>query len=91
LIIAEVSSYYNISESVIRGTAQNKNTVEARQVSMYLIRNLTNLSLEDIAAEFGKDHTTVMHGLKKIENKLPTDDHLQTVIKEVTDNVNGNL
>ena len=51
LIISEVSSYYNISESVIRGTARDKNTAEARQISMYLIRKLTNLSYEDIAGE----------------------------------------
>ena len=91
LIISEVSSYYNISESVIRGTARNKATAEARQVSMYLIRNLTTLSLEDIAAEFGKDHTTVMHSVDKVEKNLPSSDHLQTVVKEVTANVNGKL
>lgn len=91
LIISEISSYYNISESVIRGTARDKNTAEARQVSMYLIRKLTNLSLEDTAAEFGKDHTTVMHSINKVEKNLATSDHLQTVIKEVTANVNGKL
>ena len=91
LIIAEISSYYNISDSVIRGTARNKNTAEARQVSMYLIRTLTSLSLEDIAAEFGKDHTTVMHSVDKVEKNLATSDHLQTVVKEVTANINGKL
>ncbi len=91
LIISEVSSYYNISESIIRGTARDKTTAEARQVSMYLIRKLTPLSLEDTAAEFGKDHTTVMHSVDKVEKNLPSSDHLQTVIKEVTANVNGKL
>lgn len=91
LIISEISSYYNISESIIRGTARDKNTAEARQVSMYLIRQLTNLSLEDTAAEFGKDHTTVMHSIDKIKKNLATSDHLQTVVKEVTANINGKL
>ncbi len=91
LIISEISSYYNISESVIRGTARDKTTAEARQVSMYLIRKLTPLSLEDIAAEFGKDHTTVMHSVDKVETNLPGNAHLQTVVKEVTANVNGKL
>lgn len=91
LIISEVSSYYNISESIIRGTARDKNTAEARQVSMYLIRKLTNLSLEDTAAEFGKDHTTVMHSINKVEKNLAANVHLQTVVKEVTANVNGKL
>ena len=43
LIIGEVSRFYNIEESVIRGTLKNKNTAEARQVAMYLVRKLTNL------------------------------------------------
>lgn len=91
LIIAEVASYYNITESDIRGTARNKVTAEARQMSMYLIRTLTTLSLQDIAAEFGKDHTTVMHSIDKIEKNMPSSDHLKTVVKEVTANVNGKL
>ena len=58
---------------------------------MYLIRKLTNLSLLDTAAEFGKDHTTVMHSVDKIEKELETSDHLGQVVKEITANVNGNL
>jgi chromosomal replication initiator protein len=58
---------------------------------MYLIRKLTTLSLEDTAAEFGKDHTTVMHSINKMEKNIPGSDHLQTVIREVTANVNGKL
>lgn len=91
LIISEVGSYYNISESIIRGSRRDKNTAEARQVSMYLIRKLTNLSLLDTASEFGKDHTTVMHSVDKIEKELSTSDHLSQVIKEITANVNGKL
>ena len=91
LIISEVSSYYNVTESVIRGTARNRIPMEARQVSMYLIRTLTNLSLEDIAMEFGKDHTTVMHSVDKIEKNLGSSTQLQTVIKEITANINGKL
>jgi chromosomal replication initiator protein len=91
LIISEAAAYYNINESVIRGTARDKVTAEARQVSMYLIRKLTNLSLEETAAEFGKDHTTVMHSIQKIEKNLETSEQLKTAVKEVTANVNGKL
>jgi chromosomal replication initiator protein len=91
LIISEAAAYYNINESVIRGTARDKVTAEARQVSMYLIRKLTNLSLEETAAEFGKDHTTVMHSIQKIEKNLETSEQLKTVVKEITANVNGKL
>ena len=69
LIIGEVSRFYNIEEAVIRGTLKNKNTAEARQVAMYLVRKLTNLSLPDIGKEFGRDHSTVIHSLKKVEHR----------------------
>ncbi len=91
LIITEVAAYYNISESVIRSSRRDKTTAEARQLSMYLIRQMTNLSLEDTAAEFGKDHTTVMHSVDKIETSLQTNQKLAQVLKEITANVNGKL
>ena len=91
LIIAEVANFYNISESVIRGTQRNKVTAEARQVSMYLIRNLTTLSLDDVGLEFGKDHTTVLYSVNKIESDMETNTRLQEVVREITININGKL
>ena len=91
LIISEVASYYNITESMILSTARGKNIAEARQVSMYLIRKLTTLSLEDIGEVYGKDHTTVMYSINKIENSLAASPKLKTVIQEITVNINGKL
>lgn len=91
LIISEISAYYNISESVIRGTARDKTTAEARQMAMYLIRKLTNLSLEDIALEFGKDHSTVIHSTRKMETSIASDQRLSTIMQEITTNINGKL
>ena len=91
LIISEVAAYYNLSESNLRSNARDRNTAQARQLSMYMIRKLTTLSLEDIAAEFGKDHTTVMHSIRKIESNIKTSSNLQTVVREVTININGKL
>lgn len=89
LIIDEVSSFYNISESVLRGNKRDKRTAEARQVCMYLIRSMTTLSLEDIAQEFGKDHTTVMHSINKIGSELNQNDSLKNTVNELTVNING--
>ncbi len=69
-IIAEVSNFYSIDESVLRSPKQDKITTEARQVAMYLIRNMTQMSFPDIGREFGKDHTTVLYAYNKIEAKL---------------------
>lgn len=91
LIIEEVANYYNKSESAIRGTGRDKITVEARQMSMYLIRRMTNLPYEDIALEYGKDHTTVMHSVNKIEGSITSSDTLKNIAKEITTNVNNRL
>ena len=91
LIIEEVANYYNKSESAIRGTGRDKVTVEARQMSMYLIRRMTNLPYEDIALEYGKDHTTVMHSVNKIEGSITSSDTLKNIAKEITTNVNNRL
>ena len=92
LIIGEVSRFYNIEESVIRGTLKNKNTAEARQVAMFLVRKLTNLSLPDIGKEFGRDHSTVIHSLKKVEQQLAAGTGtLADNIRDITANINSKL
>lgn len=92
LIISEVSRFYNISEDVLRGTLKNKGTAEARQVAMYLIRKMTNLSFPDIGKEFNRDHTTAMHGIKKVESAISNPDHpLNRTLQEIMSNINSKL
>ena len=84
--------FYSIDESTLRSTLKNKGTAEARQVAMYLIRKLTNLSLPDIAKEFGTTHTTVLYALKQVEQELPNSSNgLQDNIRDITANVNSKL
>ena len=92
LIISQVCKFYDIDEIILRGSQKNKGTAEARHVAMYLIRKLTNLSLPDIGQEFAKDHTTVLHGTKKIEAALKSGDTtLQNNIRDITANINSLL
>ena len=92
LIISEVSRFYSIEENVIRGTLKNKGTAEARQIAMYLIRKLTNLSLPDIGKEFGKDHTTVLYAIRKVEQGLKDPSTgLRDNIRDITANINSKL
>ena len=73
LVISEISKYYNLEERVLRGQQRFKEAATARQVAMYLIRRLTNLSLSEIGKEFdGRDHTTVMHSIEKVEKQMNT-------------------
>ena len=92
LIINQVCKFYSIDETVLRGTLKNKGTAEARQVAIYLIRKLTNLSTPDIGKEFGKDHSTILHSIKKVEAALKTEDeNLQNHIRDITANINSCL
>ena len=92
LIISQVSKFYSIDEAVLRGTLKNKGTAEARQIAIYLIRKLTNLSLPDIGKEFGRDHSTVLYAIRKVEMALKKGDtNLQNNIRDITANINSCL
>ncbi len=91
LIITEVCRFYNVDQSILRGTKKNKGTAEARQIAMYLIRKLTNLSLKDIAAEFGKNHTTVLYAIRCVEDELLNNSGLADNIRDITANINSRL
>ena len=92
LIINQVCKFYSVDEVTLRGTKKNKGTAEARQVAMYLIRKLTNLSLPDTGKEFDRDHTTVLYAVKKVEASLKSGDvTMQNNIRDITANINSCL
>lgn len=92
LIISEVGKFYNIDDDTLRGTLKNKGTAEARQVAMYLIRKMTNLSLPDTGKEFGRDHSTVLHSVRKIEKTLSDSKNpLNETIRDIMANINSKL
>ena len=92
LIISQVCKFYSIDEVVLRGSQKSKNIAEARQVAMYLVRKLTNLSLPDIGKEFGKDHSTVLYNIRKVEVALKEGNTtLQNNIRDITANINSCL
>ncbi len=92
LIISEVSRYFNIEEHILRGSLRNKGTAEARQIAMYLIRNLTQCSLPDIGKEFGRDHATVIHSIRKVEALLSDPKSgMKNTLQDITSNINNRL
>ena len=89
-IIAETSRYYGISEEDIRGQRRSKNTAMARQVAMYLIRSLTNLSLVDIGEQFeNRNHSTVLSSIRKVEDLIKADQDTAAAIRDITSNLNA--
>ena len=92
LIISQVCKFYNVDEAILRSTKKSKGVAEPRQIAMYLIRKLTNLSLPDIGREFARDHTTVIYAVDKITNALKNGDtNLQNTIRDITANINSCL
>ena len=89
-IIAEICKYYRIDESAIRGQQRDRNIVRGRQVAMYLIRRMSNYSYKDIGREFGdRDHTTVMHSIEQVEQRMKKDSAFAETVRDITTNINA--
>jgi len=83
-IVSAVSRRYQVTEREIRGPSRHPQTVWPRQVSMYLARRLTGLSLVQIGEYFGRDHTTVRHACEKAAAAADRDSQLPGLLQEMT-------
>jgi len=73
----KVAEHYNVRLSDMIGPKRVRTIARPRQIAMYLSKTLTSRSLPDIGRRFGgRDHTTIMHGVKKIEELMATDSQL---------------
>ena len=88
IIIEETARFYSLTSEDIKGQDRTRDTALARQISMYLIRKYTNLSLKEVGAIFaGKDHTTVMSSIKKIDKLLKESPDFEKTINDITSNI----
>ncbi len=89
-IIEKVAKYFNLSVKEMCGKSRVSNIKTARQIAMFLLSKELNLSTNKIALEVGvKDHTTVMHGIKKIEKDLKLDFTLRDQIEGIKEKIYG--
>ena len=89
-IVEKVAKYYNLSPKEMCGKSRVSNIKTARQVAMFLLSKELSLSTTKIATEVGvKDHTTVMHGIKKIEQDLKLNFALRDQIEEIKEKIYG--
>ncbi len=80
----EVANKFNIDISDLKGKTRSADIVMPRQIAMYLIRELTDYSLPSIGKAFGgRDHSTVLHACKKIEEKLTSDKSFASMVNEL--------
>jgi len=90
-IINATANYFNMTAADLTGVNRTKGVTEARQISMYLIRTLTNLSLPDIGKIFNRNHSTVLVSIRKIESQMEKNPELAAVIRDITSNINSVL
>jgi len=79
-----VCNYFNIEEDLVRARTRKREVVEARKVAMYFCKELTQHSLKTIGLHFGgRDHSTVIHANRSVEDRLDTDPQFEDVVEEV--------
>ena len=89
-IIDETAKYYMMTVDDLKGQRRTRNTALARQIAMFLVRKLTNLSLKDIGELFeGRDHSTVLSSIRRIEVNIEEDPDFSKIIRDITSNVNS--
>ena len=89
-ILECISKYYGLDETIIRGQQRIRDAVAARQIAMYLIRSMTNLSLDDIGKVFdNRDHSTVLYSIKQVEKQMKKDPSFAERVKEIKTNINS--
>lgn len=87
-IITEVARTFNVSEQDIKSNKRAANISRARQVAMYVIKDITQMSMAAIGDEFGgRDHSTVVYAISQTEKAMKTDSRLRETIEDITKNV----
>ncbi|PSK95520.1 chromosomal replication initiator protein [Murinocardiopsis flavida] len=87
-IMAQTASYFGLSTDDLCGTSRSRVLVTARQIAMYLCRELTELSLPKIGQQFGgRDHTTVMHADRKIRSLMAERRSIYNQVTELTNRI----
>lgn len=89
-IIQEVARFYELDAAAITGQSQNKEISTARNVAMYIIREMTQLSLAEIGQQFGgRHHSTVLNSINRVEKMMKAQPELSEIIRDITNAVNS--
>ncbi len=84
LVMKVVAEFYKMSVSDLKGKKRTQAITQPRQIAMYVIREMTEFSTTEVGIEFGgRDHTTVMHAVQKIIDKLKTEPNFDIVIQNI--------
>lgn len=87
-IITEVARTFSVSEQDIKSNKRAANISKARQVAMYVVKDVTQMSTAAIGDEFGgRDHSTVIYAIAQVEKAMKTDSRLRETIEDITKNI----
>lgn len=89
IVLDVVCEYYGVREEDIRGQKRNREFVVPRQISMFVLRDLTDSSYSKIAEFFGRDHSTIMHAEEKIKKQMKDDPDLKKVVEDIEAKIKG--
>jgi chromosomal replication initiator protein len=79
-----VCEYFSIPDDLLRAKTRKQEIVNARQIAMYLIKELTNASLKTIGLHFGgRDHSTVIHAYQSVEDQMRVDSKYQAHVQQI--------
>lgn len=83
LILKTVANHYGIKEEELKGDKRNKIISYPRQIAMYLMRDMLNMTLPKIGEYFNRDHTTVLHGAERIIKDIETDPYIRDTVETI--------
>ena len=86
-ILSEVARTYNTTPELLRGPSRSQSVSTARQVSMYVMREITGMSMEDIGTEFKRDHSTVVYSVKILRKQMEKDARMRETVEDIIKNV----
>jgi chromosomal replication initiator protein len=89
VIIERVAEHYGVRPSDIKGNRRPNNIAYPRQVAMYLVRRITNLSFPEIGRVFNRDNSTVQHAVRKIEEAAQSNPNLRAELEMLEKNCRG--
>ncbi len=88
LILDAVSRYFDVEKTEVLSTKRTKEIAFVRQIAMYLCHEMVDSTLSNVGAFFGgRDHTTVMHAIKKIKTEMNSNNELKNTITDLTNNI----
>ncbi len=92
LIVRNVCKYYGVDEDILKGSQRSRNISEPRQVAMYLMRQMLNMSQDEIAKVFSRERTTVVHALKQVEKTIQLKGNkLDPILRDLQSNIAASL